>query len=115
MGSIRGLDIHLHREKGRVYRQKKNLPESNAEKESPIAPEKRRRHRKTRREEKRRYEKKRRRKKQNEKQIRVQKEIKSIKESNLVKNFSTEEIPDEAYLYLSLGSTFSSTVPPKET
>ena len=33
--------------------------------------------------------------------------VSTIKESNLVHNFSTQEVPDEAYLYLALGSTFS--------
>ena len=41
-----------------------------------------------------------------EKRKQVEAEIQSIKESNLVKNFSEEVVPDEAYLYLALGSTF---------
>ena len=33
--------------------------------------------------------------------------------SNLVKNFSSEDIPDSAYLFLALGSTFCTKQPPK--
>ena len=112
------LSQNLQREsrrKIRVYREKRKLPISIAENESQIIPEKRRRHHKTRRKEKKLYDKKKRKERQNERRIKVQEEINIIKESNLVKNFSSEEtIPDEVYLYLSLGSTFSSTVPPKK-
>ena len=69
---------------------------------------------KTRRQQKRLYNSKKKIREKNKRHEKVQEEIQKIKDSNLVKNFSSEEIPDEAYLYLSLGSTFSSTVPPKK-
>ena len=71
---------------------------------------KRKKHRNTQREVKRRYNKRKRLKKSEKKKMNTKIEIANIKKSNLVKNFSDEEVPDEAYLYLSLGSTFCPTV-----
>ena len=50
--------------------------------------------------------KKRRERKQKAKKEKIVIEINKIKESNLVRNFSSIEIPDSAYLYLALGSGF---------
>ena len=75
---------------------------------SPILslPRQRRKHRRTQREVRRAYDKRRRaRNKENKKRL-VTEEIEKIKQSNLVKNFSSEDIPNSAYLFLSLGSTF---------
>ena len=80
---------------------------------SKVSKEPRRRHTKTRRERKRIYDKGKRHRKQKKKQLLVEAEIQKIKESNLVKNFSSEEIPDEVYLYLALGSQFCPTSTPR--
>ena len=47
--------------------------------------------------------------KSKEKEAIIHQEIENIKKSNLVKNFSSEIIPDEVYFYLALGSTFCPT------
>ena len=65
-----------------------------------------RRHRRSQRYIKRRYNKRKKIRKKRKKHLDIEKEIQNIKESNLVKNFSTEDIPDEVYLYLALGSQF---------
>ena len=71
-----------------------------------IVPCRKRAHKKSKRMAKREYDKRKRHRKQEKKKISVKKEVEDIKNSNLVRNFSEEDVPDEAYLYLALGSTF---------
>ena len=79
-----------------------------------LQKEKRRRHKKTKAEIRKKYEKRRRCRRQERKRLLIQDEIQKIKQSNLVKNFSSEDVPDEVYLYLALGSQFCPTVEPKK-
>ena len=79
-----------------------------------LLKEVRRRHHKTRKVAKKKYKKQKRVRKQQERRTKIEVEIQNIKKSNLVKNFSNEEVPDEAYLYLALGSTFCPTSKPRK-
>ena len=73
----------------------------------------RKKHRRTQRQVRHAYDKRRRARKKEEKKLLIADEIKNIKDSNLVKNFSTEDVPDSAYLFLALGSTFCAKQTPK--
>ena len=98
-----------------VFKRSRKVPNSSFDMLSPKLniTSKRRKHRRTQREVRLAYDKRRRFRKKEQKKLLVLEEIKKIKESNLVKNFSNEEIPDSAYLFLALGSTFCTKQLPK--
>ena len=52
-------------------------------------------------------DKERRQKRKNQKEDDIKKKVQEIKSKNLVHNFSSQDIPDDAYLYLALGNTFA--------
>ena len=99
--------------KVQVFRMKERHPPLIYTQAPTLMKEKRRRHNKTRRYARKKYEKNKRHRQQAERRLLTSKEVQKIKESNLVKNFSSEDVPDEAYLYLALGSQFCPTKVPK--
>ena len=54
-----------------------------------------------------RRDRERRQKRKNQKEDDIKKKVQEIKSKNLVHNFSSQDIPDDAYLYLALGNTFA--------
>ena len=93
--------------KVKVFHMKHKHPPEDQISAPTLIKEKRRRHQKTWRVKKREYKKKRRSVQQDKRRLETQIEVQKIKESNLVKNFSNEDIPDEAYLYLALEVNFA--------
>ena len=73
---------------------------------SVIKPDKKLKHRSKKREWRRKKQKRKRKKSSAEKKLKQMIKLERIKSSNLVLNFSNQEIPDEMYFYLALGSTF---------
>ena len=73
---------------------------------SPIKPEKKRKHKAKKKVWRRKRQKIKRELASNEKKQKQLIELEKIKSSNLVLNLSSQEIPDEMYFYLALGSTF---------
>ena len=71
-----------------------------------VKPEKKIKHRETLKIRRREKQKRKRAKVTAGKKEKQKLELEKIKSSNLVLNFSNEDIPDEAYFYLALGSTF---------
>ena len=115
-GKLRSEELKLSQSLTENIERKVNYYNERQGLENPAAPlavklqtKKRRKHQKTQRMLKKKYKKCKKKRKQDQKRKEVEKKVSEIKKSNLVRNFSNEDVPDEVYLYLALGSNFCQT------
>ena len=96
-----------HQRKIEYHWRRKNTSSESLPTLVPSKPEKKKKHRLLLKERRKKRDKKRRSMKRKSRAADIKKIVEEIKNNNLVHNFSSQDIPDEAYLYLSLGSTFA--------